>query len=107
MQYKDYYKVLGVPRDADEAAIKKAYRKKAREYHPDVNKSASAEERFKELNEAYEVLKDPDKRQRYDRFGADWERYQQAETAGTAGQAGTNFNEWFRTYTGGPEYEYQ
>lgn len=104
MEFKDYYQILGVPRTASEADIKKAYRKKAREYHPDVNKAAGAEERFKELNEAYEVLKDKDKRQRYDRFGADWERYQQAETASTAGG---NFDEWFKGYTGEPEYQRQ
>ncbi|MGQ9840635.1 MAG: molecular chaperone DnaJ [Anaerolineae bacterium] len=69
MSKRDYYEVLGVPRDADENAIKSAYRKLARQYHPDVNKSEDAEERFKEINEAYEVLSDPDKRAAYDRFG--------------------------------------
>ena len=61
--------VLGIGRDADETAIKSAYRKLARQYHPDVNKAPDAEERFKEVNEAYEVLSDTDKRQAYDRFG--------------------------------------
>ncbi len=69
MSKRDYYEVLGVPRDADENAIKSAYRKLARTYHPDVNKSEDAEERFKEVNEAYEGLSDPDKRSAYDRFG--------------------------------------
>ena len=69
MSKRDYYEVLGVPRNADENAIKSAYRKLARQYHPDVNKAPDAEERFKEVNEAYEVLSDADKRQAYDRFG--------------------------------------
>jgi molecular chaperone DnaJ/curved DNA-binding protein len=95
MQFKDYYKILGVPRDADEKAIKSAYRKKARQYHPDVNKTdASAEEKFKDLNEAYEVLKDSDKRSRYDRYGADWERYQQTAASGTTSSSG-DFSDWF------------
>lgn len=104
MDYKDYYTILGVPRNASEKEIKSAYRKKARQLHPDVNKSGSAESDFKALNEAFEVLKDADKRQRYDRFGADWERYQQAEAAGSSG---VNFDDFFRGYAGGPEYEYQ
>ncbi len=62
MSKRDYYEVLGIPREADENAIKSAYRKLARTFHPDVNKSDDAEERFKEVNEAYEVLSDPDKR---------------------------------------------
>lgn len=69
MSKRDYYEVLGVPRDADENTIKSAYRKLARQYHPDVNKSEGAEERFKEINEAYEVLSDANKRAAYDRFG--------------------------------------
>lgn len=66
---RDYYDVLGVPRNASDAEIKSAFRRLAREYHPDVNKSADAEERFKELNEAYAVLSEPQKRASYDRFG--------------------------------------
>ena len=72
MKYQDYYQILGVPREADGADIKKAYRKLARKYHPDVNKNADAEDRFKQVSEAYEVLKDPARRQAYDRFGADF-----------------------------------
>ena len=72
LSYTDYYEVLGVPRDADEDAIRRAYRKLAREYHPDLNSDSDAEERFKELGEAYEVLSDADKRERYDRLGARW-----------------------------------
>lgn len=79
MQYKDYYSVLGVDRTADEQAIKKAFRKLARQYHPDVNKGdKKAEERFKEINEANEVLSDPEKRKLYDRLGSDYQRYQQS-----------------------------
>lgn len=69
MAKRDYYETLNVARDADKNAIKKAYRKLARQYHPDVNKDAGAEDRFKEVNEAYEVLSDENKRARYDRFG--------------------------------------
>lgn len=69
MQYKDYYKVLGVSRDAKPEEIKKAYRLAARKFHPDVSKERDAEERFKEVQEAYEVLKDPEKRAAYDRLG--------------------------------------
>ena len=82
MKYQDYYQILGVPRHADEGEIKKAYRKLARKYHPDVNQGADSEEKFKQVNEAYEVLKDADKRQAYDRFGADWKHGQQFESAG-------------------------
>ena len=65
MQYKDYYETLGVKRDATEAEIKSAFRKLARKYHPDVNKTKEAEVKFKEINEAYEVLGDKEKRKRY------------------------------------------
>ncbi|MBS0448135.1 MAG: DnaJ domain-containing protein [Proteobacteria bacterium] len=69
MKFKDYYETLGVARDAAQDDIKSAYRKLARKYHPDVSKEANAEERFKEIGEAYEVLKDPEKRAAYDRVG--------------------------------------
>ena len=78
MVYKDYYKILAVPKNADEKTIKSAYRKLARKHHPDVNKGSS--ERFKEISEAYDVLSDPEKRKRYDTLGPDWERYAQAGT---------------------------
>jgi curved DNA-binding protein len=68
MEFKDYYQIMGVPRDASQEAIKRAYRKLARQYHPDVSKEAKAEDKFKELGEAYEVLKDPEKRAAYDRI---------------------------------------
>ncbi len=69
MKYKDYYAILGVPRDADAETIKKAYRKLARKYHPDVSKEAGAEEKFKEVAQAHETLKDPEKRKAYDELG--------------------------------------
>ncbi|MEE9158690.1 MAG: DnaJ C-terminal domain-containing protein [Gammaproteobacteria bacterium] len=72
MEYKDYYKIMGVSHDATQDQIKRAYRKLARKYHPDVSKEAKAEARFKELGEAYEVLKDAEKRAAYDRLGSQW-----------------------------------
>jgi curved DNA-binding protein len=72
LQFKDYYQTLGVARDASQDDIKRAYRKLARRYHPDVSDESDAEERFKEIGEAYEVLKDPEKRAAYDQFGKDW-----------------------------------
>ena len=77
MQYKDYYKILGVERDASQDDIKRAYRRLARKYHPDVSKEPDAEERFKEVGEAYEVLKDPEKRAAYDQLGSQWQAGQE------------------------------
>jgi len=72
MQYKDYYKIMDLSRDASQDEVKRAYRKLARKYHPDVSKEADAEAKFKELGEAYEVLKDPEKRAAYNQLGANW-----------------------------------
>lgn len=77
MEYKDYYKTLGVERNAQEDAIKKAYRKLARKYHPDVSKEPNAEEKFKDVKEAYEVLSDAKKRQAYDQLGSNWQQGQE------------------------------
>jgi curved DNA-binding protein len=76
VKYKDYYAVLGVPRDASQDIIKKAYRKLARKHHPDVSKDSASEEKFKEVAEAYEVLGDPEKRKRYDTLGSNWRQGQ-------------------------------
>lgn len=78
MDYKDYYAILGVPKTATQAEIKKAYRKLARELHPDTNRDPGAEKRFKEANEAHAVLSDPEKRKRYDELGSNWQAYEQA-----------------------------
>jgi curved DNA-binding protein len=77
MEYKDYYKILGVDKKASQQEIKKVYRRLARQYHPDVNPGdKSAESRFKEINEAYEVLSDPEKRKKYDELGSSWQQWQ-------------------------------
>ena len=73
VKFQDYYEVLEIPRNAPQDDVNKAYRKLARKFHPDINKSKDAEERFKQIGEAYEVLKDPDKRKRYDTLGSNWQ----------------------------------
>ena len=104
MDFKDYYQILGVKRDASEKEIHAAFRKLARKYHPDVNHdNKDAEARFKEINEAHEVLGDPEKRKQYDRFGADWQRYQGAAGAGQ----GADFSQWFSGQRGGRRTDYR
>jgi curved DNA-binding protein len=100
MEFKDYYTILGVARDASPADVKRAYRRLARKFHPDVSKEADAEVRFKEMKEAYEVLKDPEKRAAYDQFGANWKAGQdfqpppnwQREHAFRSGSGAGNFS---------------
>jgi curved DNA-binding protein len=77
MEYRDYYKIMGVERSVTAEALKTAYRRLARKFHPDVSKEANAEARFKEVQEAYEVLKDPEKRAAYDQLGANWKSGEQ------------------------------
>ncbi len=87
MDYKDYYRILGIDKKANQEEVKKAYRKLAVKYHPDKNPGNSqSEERFKEISEAYEVLKDPEKRKQYDRLGANWKQYQQSGFEGFQGK---------------------
>lgn len=92
--YQDYYKILEVDRKASQDEISKAYRKLARKYHPDINKTAEAEEKFKKINEANEVLKDPEKRKRYDLLGENWQ-------AGQQFQPPPNWQEMFGGFSGG------
>jgi curved DNA-binding protein len=115
MEYKDYYKIMGVSKEATQKEIKLAYRKLARKYHPDVSKEKDSEDRFKELGEAYEVLKDPEKRTAYDQLGTNWKAGQQgfqpppdwdagfefhgdSFTSGSAGAAG--FSDFFESLFG-------
>ncbi len=113
MEYRDYYATLGVPRTATKTEIKKAFRALAREHHPDVNASdaVAAERRFKEVNEAYDVLGDPEKRKLYDQLGADWEAYQRAgATPGSPGSGGPGGprgqSGGFSGFPGGVRFEY-
>ena len=103
MEFKDYYASLGVPKTATEKEIKAAYRKLARKHHPDVNPGdKGAEAKFKEMNEAYEVLGDPEKRKKYDELGANWRMYEQG--AGGFGGAGTQPGGWNVHFGGGPGF---
>jgi len=112
VKYQDYYQILGVSRNAETSDIKKSYRKLARKYHPDVNQEDAAEEKFKEVNEAYEVLKDTEKRSAYDRFGSDWKHGQQFNSGGFSGGgfqggahgggfSGGDFSDFFESIFGG------
>lgn len=119
VKFKDYYSVLGVDRTADSAAIRSAYRAGAKKLHPDVNRDEpKAEEQFKDLNEAFEVLSDDGKRKMYDRFGEDWKRYQDAGISpdqaargggmtGRSAQAGSaeDFGTWFAGENGSFTFE--
>ena len=109
MEYKDYYKILGVPRGASADEVKKAYRKLARKFHPDVSKEANAEARFKEINEASEVLQDAEKRAAYDQLGAGWQQGQSFRPppgwqggGGMRGEPGNpDFSDFFSNLFGG------
>jgi len=100
VEYKDYYQVLGVSRDASQEEIKRAYRKLARKYHPDVNQESGAEDQFKELGEAYEVLKDPEKRAAYDQLGRNWQSGQDFEPPPDWGAASGGFGGGFSQSAG-------
>ncbi|XQW83900.1 DnaJ C-terminal domain-containing protein [Thalassotalea piscium] len=114
MNYKDYYKIMGVDKHASQEDIKKSYRKLARKFHPDVSKEKDAETRFKDINEAYEVLRDKEKRAAYDELGSNWKagqagftpppswqnQYQQGDSQFNAGGQG-DFSDFFESLFGG------
>lgn len=107
MEYKDYYQVLGTKREATQDEIKRAYRKLARKYHPDISKETHAEEKFKEAGEAYEVLKDPEKRAAYDQLGVNWKNGQEFRPPPQwdtgfefSGGESTGFSDFFETLFG-------
>ena len=102
VDFEDYYEVLGVDRDASQEEIQKAYRKKARKYHPDVSDEADAEEMFKKVNEAHEVLKDPETRKKYDQLGKNWKQGQGFEPPPGWGDGGW---ENVRVNVGGAGFE--
>ncbi|MGV6859916.1 MAG: DnaJ C-terminal domain-containing protein [bacterium] len=106
MEYIDYYKVLGVNKSATQEEIKKAYRRLARKYHPDVSKEPDAERKFKEVGEAYEVLKDEEKRTSYDTLGANWKAGQNYQPppgwgGGASGGSADGFSDFFESMFGG------
>ncbi|HEC18706.1 MAG TPA: J domain-containing protein [Gammaproteobacteria bacterium] len=115
MEFKDYYEIMGVARDATQDEIKRAYRKLARKYHPDVSKEADAEAKFKAVGEAYEVLKDPEKRAAYDQLGSQWQAGQdfrpppdwdagfEFSGGGFTGADAENFSDFFESLFGGAQ----
>jgi len=116
MEYKDYYDILGVARNASQDEVKQAFRRLARKYHPDVSKDADAETKFKDIGEAYEVLKDPEKRAAYDKFGANWQAGQDFKPppnwdagfefsgAGYTGADSAGFSDFFEELFGRSRY---
>ena len=114
MKFHDYYQILGISRDASQDEISSAYKKAARKFHPDLNKSPDAEQKFKEVNEANEVLKDPKTRRRYDMLGADWKHGSSFRPpsgwgdganfefeGGPGGFGGSGFSDFFQFFRGG------
>ena len=117
MEYRDYYKVLGVERSATQDEIKKAYRKLAVKYHPDKNPGdKAAEEKFKEISEAYQVLGNEDSRKKYDELGANWKQYENAgfgsqgfqdfDGQGFHGFSSSGFSDFFDMFFGGNDFDF-